>query len=261
MLFQERYQPGGSPLHQLDARVKVVVTLLLIPGILLTPERTWIAYPLIWLLLAALAERGQVGALRVSRRALVALPFALAALTVAFTTPGQPLFSTLGLTVTDAGLGRFAAIVLKSWLAAHAAALLTMTTPFTDLLWALSSLRVPEPLVTIFAFTYRYLFTLGDEAERLMRARAARSGTMPGLKPRTNPVWHAQIAGGMIASLFVRSYERSERVYLAMRSRGYTGEMRRAQAAALTRRDLLTGAAPLVILLLIQWIALGSRTA
>src|SRR5690606_1179253 len=112
--LQERYQSGDSPLHRLDPRVKVVVALLLILGVVATPERAWPAYPLLWTLLGSLAALGGLGAWRVARLATVALPFVLAAAALPFTLPGQPVATILGLTVSDAGLARFVAITLKS---------------------------------------------------------------------------------------------------------------------------------------------------
>lgn len=250
-----RYRPGTSRLHRLDPRVKVVSTVLLILGILLTPEHALPAYPLLWALLGSLAEIGGLGALRVAKRASLALPFALAALTLAFTTPGQPLFTVLGLPVSDAGLLRFFIVSLKSWLAVQVTLLLTMSTAFTDLLWALSSLRLPRTLVMLIGLTYRYLFTLKEEAESLNRARLARSGAMAGAKPGGRLLWRAQVAGGMIGSLFVRSYERSERVYLAMRARGYNGQMRTLQAQPVTWGAVMQGALPVLILFAIEVLA------
>ena len=120
---------GSSPLHRLDPRVKVVVALVLVVGIVVTPDGRWIAYPLLWTLIGSLA---QVSVWRLGRLAGVALPFTLAAATLMFTTPGQPLIA--GLPITDAGLARFAGIVLKSWLSVQVTLLLGLTTPFTDLL-------------------------------------------------------------------------------------------------------------------------------
>lgn len=253
--LQERYQAGDSPLHRLDPRVKVVTALALIAGIVLTPERAWPAYPLLWALLGSLAAMGRLGVWRVARMGGLALPFALAALTLIFTTPGEPVASLAGLTVTDAGLARFGAILLKSWLAAQAALLLAMTTHFTDLLWALGSLHAPATLVAITGFMYRYLFILKDEAERLLRARAARSGAVAGRKTGGSLVWRAQVAGGMIGNLFLRSYERSERVYAAMLARGYRGQMAKLAPPPLTWNAVAQGAAPIVILAFILALA------
>jgi len=254
--LEERYQSGDSPLHRLDPRVKTGVALLLILGVVLTPERAWPAYPLVWTLLGSLAALGGLGVWRVARLATVALPFALAAAALPFTVPGQPGATIFGLTVSDAGLARFVAITLKSWLSVQAALLLAMTTPIPDLLWALNSLRVPEVLVTIIGFMIRYLGTLRDEAERLIRARAARCATRPGHRAGGSLLWRARVAGGMVGNLFVRSYERSERVYAAMLARGYTGQMRLLQPPPLTRRAVLAGALPVGMMIAIQLLAL-----
>src|SRR5690606_15054932 len=115
--------------------------------------------------------------------------------------PGEPVLNILGLTFTDAGLIRFFVVMFKSWLAAQAAILLAVTTPFTDLLWALNQLRVPAALVTIIGFTYRYLFTLRDEAQRMIQARAARCGTTAAHRAGRGIRWRADVAGGMVGTL------------------------------------------------------------
>lgn len=247
MNLRERYIAANSPLHRLDARVKLLTALALIVIVVVTPERAWPAYPLYWALLAGLAAAGRLGAWRVARAAALALPFALAALTLIFTTPGAPVAQIGGLTVTDAGLERFAAITLKSWLAAQAALLLALSTPVVDVLWALESLRVPVTLVQIIGFMYRYLGTLTEEAERLLRARAARSGVAAGRRSGGRVLWRAQVAGGMVGSLFLRSYERSERVYAAMQARGYTGRPARLDGAPHPGRDSVVQGAAVVM--------------
>ncbi len=237
---------GSSPLHRLDPRVKVVVALWLVLGIVITPDGRWIAYPLLWTLIGSLAGIAHISAARLARLAGVALPFTLAAATLLFTTPGQSVIA--GLPVTDAGLARFAGIVLKSWLSVQVTLLLGLTTPFTDVLWALDSLRVPTTLTAIVGFMYRYLDTLQDEAERLLRARAARAGGGSG----GSLLWRARIAGGMVGNLFLRSYERSERIHAAMLARGYDGQTRRQAPPPLTRQALLLGALPVLIVLILQ---------
>jgi len=77
------------------------------------------------------------------------------------------------LTLSDAGLVRFVSILLKSWFSVQVAVVLTASTSFPALLGAVRSLRMPEVLVAIAGFTYRYIFVIADEVLRLMRARAA----------------------------------------------------------------------------------------
>ncbi len=255
--LREPYRPGSSALHRLDARVKTVMTLLLILGFLSTPERAWPAYPLLWAMVGSLATVAGLGVRRLAWRGSAALPFALAAATLLFTVPGRPLLVVGGLTISDAGAARFAAILIKSWLSAQAALLLALTTPFPDLLWALGSLRVPGILVSIIAFTYRYLFTLYDEAERLLRARESRSAAAEGRRAGGRLIWRAQVAGGMIGNLFLRSYERSERVYAAMLARGYRGQMRVLSPPPLTRQAVLWGSVPVIAVVFIELLAVA----
>src|SRR5262245_12426807 len=106
-----------SPVHRLDLRAKMVVALLLIAGVMLTPERAAPAFLLMWLLIAGLAITAKLSAWRLARTGIVALPFALAAVTLLFTVPGPALTRVFGLTITEPGAVRFASIMLKSWLA------------------------------------------------------------------------------------------------------------------------------------------------
>ena len=255
MLLRERFWSADNPLHRLDARVKLIATLLVMLGLLSTPEGAWPAYPLLWALLASLAIVGELGVGRMARWGAVALPFALAAVPLVFTVPGDPVVTVARLTVSDAGLSRFITILLKSWLAAQTALLLTMTTPFTELLAALGALGLPPSLRLIIGLMYRYLTILMDEAQCLLRARAARSGTAEQGKTGGRLVWRAQVAGGMVGNLFLRSYERSERVYAAMLARGYGGRETVMPRQPLPRRDVLLGTLPVVVVVSIQFLA------
>jgi cobalt/nickel transport system permease protein len=138
---------------------------------------------------------------------------------------------TWTLTASVEGLERFISIALKSWLSVQAAIVMAAVTPFPELLQAMRSVGIPRLLVAMFGLTWRYLFVLVDEALRLIRARAARSGvsSSPSLKAAKEGggiIWRAQVAGGMAGSLFLRGFDRSDRIYTAMLSRGYDGEVR-----------------------------------
>jgi cobalt/nickel transport system permease protein len=255
--FLERYQPGDSLVHRFDPRVKVVVALVLIGGIALTPNHAWPAYPALWTLTGGVAALAGLNVGHLARRGGVALPFALAALPLLFTVPGDTFVPVAGIPISQPGLARFVAILLKSWLSVQVALVLAMTTPFADLLWALGSLRVPGTLIAILSFMYRYLFTLREEAERLNRARAARSASSGKHPSGGSMIWRAKVAGGMVGNLFLRSYERSERVYAAMLARGYHGQMRILTPPALAWQAWALGAIPLVILGLIEWAAVS----
>ena len=198
----------------------------------------------------------------VQKRSLLALPFILAAFPVIFTISGEPLASfSIGpwtLTVTQPGLERFISIALKSWISVQAAVVLAASTPFPALLAAMRAIHIPRLLVAIFGLMWRYLFVLADEALRLVRARAARSGgsATPGAKTGGSLAWRARVTGGMAGNLFLRAFERSDRIYMAMVSRGYEGEVRTIPLPALTNLQitvLVIGLFVLALLLLLAF--------
>jgi cobalt/nickel transport system permease protein len=255
----DQYQAGHSLVHRLDPRVKVAVAVLLILLINLTPAGAWPAYLLLLSLVVALALVAEVSPWFVLRRSVIVLPFALAAVTLLLTTPGEPLWQLpfVEWTVSQPGLIRFLSIVFKSSLSVQVAIVLAITTHFTDLLWALGSLRIPKLLIAIISFMYRYLFVLADEAFRMQRARQARSAAPAGESRVGGDIpWRAQVTGWMVGQLFLRSYERSERVYQAMAARGYQGEIRRLSPPPLRGRELVLGVLPLAAAGLIQLLSL-----
>ncbi len=253
----DRYEERASPIHRLDPRVKVVVTVLFIVSNVLLPDGAWWAFLLAYGLLLLLNRLAQFRFSYLFKRSFIALPFALAAVTVLFTLPGNAVaicsLGSLNLTVSDVGLVRFASILLRSWLSVQAAILLTAVTQFPDLMHALHHLRVPALLVAIISFMYRYLFVLADEAIRLLRARESRSAR-PAAGGRLGGTvwWRARVTGNMVGQLFVRSYERSERVYSAMLARGYRGQLLVMHPHRIARTDWGATAVFLLALLFIQ---------
>ncbi|MDX1414173.1 MAG: cobalt ECF transporter T component CbiQ [Candidatus Promineifilaceae bacterium] len=222
----DQYQPNHSSIHQLDPRVKVLAAVLFIISTALLPDGAWLAYALSWALVIIITLLAHIEPWLVVKRSFLVLPFLLAAVTLLFTLPGSVLWQgPFGLRISDYGLLRFTSILLRSWISVQMAVLLTATTRFPDILHALRHLKVPAVLVSILAFMYRYLFVLTDEVGRMLRARAARSACLPGKKGGRSLLWRAKIAGHMVGQLFLRSIERSERVYEAMLARGYRGEL------------------------------------
>jgi cobalt/nickel transport system permease protein len=259
--FLDPYRSGESAIHLLDPRLKLVLTLAFILTTALTPIGAWPIYILLFSIILSIEILSQLGVGYVLKRAMLALPFVLAALPVIFTTSGQELvrfsFGDWSLIITAAGLERFSSIVLKSWLSIQAAIVLASSTTFPELLIAMRAIRTPRLLVAIFGLMWRYLFVLVDEALRLMRARLARSGQSDqwDLKPGGNIYWRARVTGGMAGSLFLRAFDRSDRIYMAMVSRGYDGEVRAEPLPKLRSNDWLFLTFSLGILALLLVIA------
>jgi len=252
----DRFHDIPSLLHRLDPRVKVMAVMLYILSNGLLPEGAWTAFGLAWLFLLWANHLSGLGIDFSFRRSFVALPFALAAISAIFSPAGQPLaewtIGPLQLIPTDLGFIKFASILLRSWLSVQAAVLLVAVTRFPDLIHAFEHLRVPRILTTIIAFLYRYLFVLSDEVLRLLRARDARSAAAPGLRPGGSLAWRARTAGHMAGQLFLRSYERSDRIYQAMVARGYAGQMRTLNPHEMRSSDYLALTFVIVIIFTFQ---------
>jgi len=233
-----------------------MVTVAFILSNALLPDGAWIAFGFSWLFLLFANLLSNLGIGFTLKRSLIALPFALIAITILFSMPGKPLstfhFIMWNFTITDTGLLRFVSILIRSWLSVQMAILLVASSPFPDIIHALEHLRIPTILTTIIAFLYRYLFVLADEVFRLMRARESRAAAMPGKRSGGSLTWRAGVAGHMAGQLFLRSYERSDRVYNAMLARGYAGHMETINPHELRRRDYLTAALSLIAILIFQ---------
>lgn len=257
--FLDPYHPLPSPVHALDGRVKFVLALAFILTVSLTPFGAWPVYLLLLSIILSVEVVSSLGVGYVQRRAILALPFALAAFPLLFITPGTVLLNLpLGpwtLTLTAEGALRFANVAVKSWLSVQAAIVLAASTTFPELMLAMRAVRIPRLLVAMFGLMWRYLFVLADEALRLMRARAARSGLVrqpAGVAGESRPggslAWRARVAGGMAGNLFLRAVDRSDRIYVAMLSRGYDGEVRSFALPPVSSGARLTLVTGLVIL-------------
>lgn len=238
--LSERYEHSDHLLHRIDARIKILVAVAYAFAITVVHEGDWAAFAgfAAFAFAAVAVSRLPVGL--VLRRSLLALPFVAAAFPLIFTRPGETVFTMplVGWTASREGIIAVASIMTKSWLAMLVAIVLTSCTRPLDLIRGLERLRLPRMLASTIFFMYRYLFVIGDEGHRLMRARDARSAAGPDGRAHGGSIfWRGQVLGHMVGGLFLRSLERSERIYAAMQARGYDGTVRFAEERALVRRD------------------------
>ena len=232
--------------------MKFLLTVGLILWLSLLPVGSFVAIALAWAVVISASLLARIQPLRVVLSSFVATPFLLAAFPLVFTKSGDPLgtieFGLFSLTASGEGLRQFLTIAFKSWVSVQAAVLLTFTTTFPNLVEAMRRLRVPRLMTEVIGFMYRYLAVLTNEASRMRRARSARSARFDG-REGGSVRWRAKVVGGMVGALFVRAFERSERVYAAMQSRGFDGETRRLGGRSLRfyERATLAVAGPALI--------------
>jgi cobalt/nickel transport system permease protein len=196
-----------------------------------TPLRAWPVYVACALALAAVALLARVRVGTLWTRARAVLPLVLfAGVFLPFVRAGGASVDLGPLTVSEAGLATFATVGVKALLGTVSAVLLGATTAFPDVLHALERLRAPRLLILIAAFMYRYLFVILDEARRMRAALAAR-----GYAPRH--ALQAATLGRVVTAMFLRTYERAERVHLAMLARGWQQAMPRLDVLTFGRAD------------------------
>jgi len=256
LAFLDPYRDTKSPIHGLDARFKLVFAVAFIAIINLTPVLAWRAHALYLAFVLIMCLLGRIRLKSLLGRCLIALPFVLmASIGLPFVREGRVMASValpLGrVGITDVGLLRFANAMVKAWLSLLVSVTLIYTTPFVEIARALRALGVPALLTSVILLMYRYMFVLVDEAQRLMRAREARSGEAEGRRAGGSLLWRAEVTGRMIGTLFLRTYERSERIYQAMLARGFDGEIRTLQRSRLTRPAFALGSASLLGLALV----------
>jgi cobalt/nickel transport system permease protein len=201
-------------------------------------------------LVAASATAG-LPPLTLTRSSWVAIPFALIAFPLVFTRPGAVVVAgdigAFHVAITDAGLRDFATIAAKSWISVQVALLLAMTTPIPDLIDGLRAMRLPRIMVAIISFMVRYLEVLADEASRMERARSSRAA-QGGPGTGGSILWRARVTGGLVGALFLRAYERSERIHAAMLARGFEGELRTVGPPPLGGRAIALTAGGLAVI-------------
>ncbi len=206
-----------SPLHRAPAHLKVAGLLAFMIVVVATPRTAYLAFAGYAVALLSLVAVSRVPPLYLAKRMVVEVPFALFAVMVPFVAAG-PRVEVLGLTVSEPGLVAGGALLAKATLGVVASLLLAATTEADQLLQGLQRLRLPHQLVQIMGFMVRYLDVVSGELGRTLTAMRSR-----GADPRSPRHWPA--LGRALGSLFIRSYERGERVHLAMLSRGYTGRL------------------------------------
>jgi cobalt/nickel transport system permease protein len=221
------YLHGASPVHALPAHCKLAAVVCFVLAVVSTPREAMWAFGMYAVLLAAVARAARVPYGHWLKRMLIEVPFVAFAVLMPFVARG-PYTEVAGVTLSSAGLWGAWNILAKGTLGVAASVLLASTTELRELLLGMQRLRLPPLLVQIASFMIRYGDVIADEMRRMRVARLSRGFSARGVRQ-----WGvlAKSAG----ALFIRSYERGERVHLAMVSRGYTGTMPFVDEVAATR--------------------------
>lgn len=240
--------PRHSIVHHLPAEVKLLAMLLFVLLVVLTPLGNWWLFITYILIIFTVILIAKLPPLTVIGRMVIEVPFVIFAVLMPFFSAG-PYVSVLGMQLSEAGLSAGIGLLFKGTIGVLSSITLASTTPMREVLSGLSRLKVPNMLVEIAAFMVRYVDVVVDEMRRMRIARQSRGYFETGI--RSWPVI-AKAAG----ALFIRAYERGERVHLAMLSRGYQGKMPSYQIAIATNQQWLIGMIlPIsaVVVLILGW--------
>ncbi|GGV38896.1 cobalt ECF transporter T component CbiQ [Streptomyces spectabilis] len=211
------YRHGRSAVHALPPHTKLTAVLCFVVVVVSTPREAVWAFAAYAALLATVAYAARVPALFLLKRLLIETPFVAFALLLPFVAQGERVH-VLGLSLSESGLWGAWNVLAKGTLGVAASVLLAATTELRELLLGLQRLRLPPLLVQIASFMIRYGDVIADEMRRMRVARESRGFEASGVR-------HWGVLAKSAGALFIRSYERGERVHLAMVSRGYTGSM------------------------------------
>lgn len=211
-----------SPIRDLNPKTKFITIISVVILIVSTPANAYLAFSLYALLLLTLILVSRIPIVIFLKKALIVAPFVLVALiSVPFMHDGPGTSYSLGIgvvTLSDSGMLIAFNVFAKSILSVIFLTLLISTTRFSDLIAGLRELSAPAFLTDTLLFMYHYLFILVDETERVLRAGEARLFG-------NRWIWHVPVIGYMVGSIFVRSFERGERIFQAMKARGYDNEL------------------------------------
>jgi cobalt/nickel transport system permease protein len=225
------YLPGTNPLHRARPQCKLAAAVLFVLAVVATPREAFWAFGVYAVTLAILARVAGLPLGTLARRLVIELPFLLFAVFLPLVGQGERV-EVLGVSLASEGLWAAWNIVAKGTIGVATSVLLAATTPVPELLRGLERLRLPSAFTTVAGFMVRYLDVITDELRRMRIARVSR-----GDDPRW--IWQARAVAATAGTMFIRSYERGERVYLAMVSRGYAGSMPVLQDLAASRGQWL----------------------
>ncbi|MEU5488999.1 cobalt ECF transporter T component CbiQ [Streptomyces sp. NPDC020196] len=237
------YRHGTTPVHALPPHCKLAAVLCFVVAVVSTPREAVGAFALYAALLAGVAAVARISPGFLLKRLVIEVPFVAFALLMPFVVPGEQT-ELLGLSVSVPGLWGAWNVLAKGTLGVAASVLLASTTELRSLLLGLQRLRLPPLLVQIASFMIRYGDVIGDELRRMSIARRSRGFEARGVR-------HWGVLAKTAGALFIRSYERGERVHLAMVSRGYTGTMPVIDEVTATRTQWAHAAALPVLALVV----------
>lgn len=227
------YVHRHSPIHSLAPHAKILAILGLLVIVVATPIQNYLAFIAYFSLVIALVLIAKLPIWQSLKRTTIEIPFIFFAILMPFVSPDKEAAKIAAISIiAKATIGTLLAIILSG------------TTPAREILRGFETLKMPALIVQIASFMLRYLNVINDEMERMTVARASR-----GFEPKGIRDWKFLAAAA--GALFIRSYERGERVHLSMISRGYDGKLPSVQSQLVAKQEILIIIATLFLALVL----------
>lgn len=228
---QDIFSHYHTRFHKLPAQVKIASVFTFILIVVLTPGQIYQAHLTFACIVIGLLIWTKVSLLSIRKRLIIEIPFVL----FAFFLPilgTDPKIDFFGIQLSEPGLWAGWNILIKATMGVMMSLVLSSTTSQRELLVGLEKLKFPKLLVQIMSFMIRYTVVVTEELKRMAIARESRCFEAKGPKH-----WGVLARSG--GALFIRSYERGERVHMAMLSRGYTGQLPLTSVQISSRQDFI----------------------
>ncbi len=237
--FIDKYSDFHSIIHNLDPRTKILSMILMVLSIVLMDPTQYSVFLLYFVVIFIITILSKIKITYIMQRAAIVLPFVfLVTIFMPFMKHGTVIGSVnlyfFDLNITKEGLLIVWNVAIKSYLSSMVLVLLSSTTPFSKLLKGFERLGLPLIFVMILSFMYRYIFVLVDETLKMNNAMHARNA-------RLDHIRRLRVLGNIVGSLFLRTYERAERIYMVMVSRGFDGHVKLIDDLRFSKSDFIFG--------------------
>ncbi|PZU94378.1 MAG: cobalt ECF transporter T component CbiQ [Pseudanabaena sp.] len=239
--------------YQLAVHTRVICIFSLVFAIALTPNGKWWAWAVYGIAALVVLILSKVNLKTLSQRLVIEFAFAsVMLLGTLFRGGGEILWQWRWLQISEQGLIVLGSVTIKAFLSLLLLNILTLSTSIPLLLQALIILKMPPLLVSILASMYRYIGVLSNEFNAMRRAATARNFAPQNIynRHRHDRQWQRQVLGNMLGMLFIRTYDRGDRIYQAMLARGYQGiTVLDETPIQMNKRDILAIACTMIITL------------
>ncbi|MFW6269549.1 MAG: cobalt ECF transporter T component CbiQ [Bacillota bacterium] len=238
----ENFSRGSSWIHQLDSRIKLIFTTIF--SLLIAGSSNPLMLFQVYILSIILLLSARLNLKVVFKRLMIINLFIMFVwIFIPFTYPGQIIYKLGPLTASEPGIIYAFKITLRTNTIMLFIITLLATSSISSTIQAMKYFYIPDKLIYLFFFVYRYLHVMKKEFKKLYNSMLIR-----GFKPKTNIHTYKSYAY-LIGMLLLRSYERAQKVYEAMLCRGFKGEFYILDRQSLDKNDIIFSTASIIIVL------------